>query len=231
MNAAVSSFALFPAFQFPLYLFEHIRADDGFVVAFHIVLRNFTLIDLFLLGEEVNRIGLLQERIALVFLIGKDAADGSGIPFIFATRRLDPVGGKLGGDAIGRHSLQEHTVDASDNDRLFGIQHQVAVRATVITQEPLERYGDLTVCKPFPLTPGAVFGDGAAFFLGKAGHNGNQQFALGIQRPDILFLEINLHAFFFQLPDGSQAVDRVSGKPADRLGDDEIYFIRLFDTM
>ena len=59
MDAAVPSFALFPSFQFPLYLLEHIRADDGFVVAFHIVLRDFTLIGLFLLGEEVNRVGLL----------------------------------------------------------------------------------------------------------------------------------------------------------------------------
>ena len=105
MNSAVPSFALFPAFQFPLYLLEYIRADNGFMVAFHIVLRDFALIGLFLLGEEVNRVGLLQERNALVLLIGKDTADSSGIPLIFSTRRLDFVGGKLGGDAIGCHSL------------------------------------------------------------------------------------------------------------------------------
>ena len=59
MNPAVPSFALFPAFQFPLYLLENIRADYGLVVAFHIVLRDFTLIGLFLLGEEIYRVGLL----------------------------------------------------------------------------------------------------------------------------------------------------------------------------
>ena len=68
MNAAVPSFALFPAFQFPLYLLEYIRADDGFVVAFHIVLWDFTLIGLFLLGQEVDREGLLQQRIHVPIL-------------------------------------------------------------------------------------------------------------------------------------------------------------------
>lgn len=94
MNSAVPSFALFPAFQFPLYLLEYIRADNGFMVAFHIVLRDFALIGLFLLGEEVNRVGLLQERIALVLLIGKDTADGSGIPLmsLFRCRILAKYG-------------------------------------------------------------------------------------------------------------------------------------------
>ena len=34
-----------------------------------------------------------------------------------------------------------------------------------------------------------------------------------------------------QLPDRRQGVNRVPGKAADRLGDDEVYFARLFDTM
>ena len=52
-------YGLFPVFQFPLYLFKHARADDGFMVAFHIVLRNFALIDFFLLGEKVYGVGFL----------------------------------------------------------------------------------------------------------------------------------------------------------------------------
>ena len=66
MYTAVSTLAGFAAFQFTLHLFKHIRADDGFVVTLHIVLWDFTLVDLLLLGEEVYRVGFLKECIALV---------------------------------------------------------------------------------------------------------------------------------------------------------------------
>ena len=101
MYTAVSAFTGFPAFQLPLYLLEHILADDGFVVVLNIVLRDFTLVDLFLFGEEVHRVGLLKECIALVLLVGEDAADGSGIPFFLAAWGLDAVSGQAGGNAIG----------------------------------------------------------------------------------------------------------------------------------
>ena len=83
MNTTVSAVVCLSVYQLTLHLLKHVRADDGFVVAFHIVLRNFTLVDFFLLSEEVHSVGLLKERIALVFFVGKDTADGSGIPFIF----------------------------------------------------------------------------------------------------------------------------------------------------
>ena len=59
MYTAVPSSALFPAFKFLPYQFKHLRADDGFVVAFRIVLWNFAFVDLFLLGEEVHGAGFL----------------------------------------------------------------------------------------------------------------------------------------------------------------------------
>ena len=36
----------------------------------------------------------------------------------------------------------------------------------------------------------------------------------------IFLLKVALDAFFLQLPDGGQTVDGISGKAADRLGDD-----------
>jgi hypothetical protein len=52
---------------------EGLWVNDGFVVAFHIVLRNLAFVELGLLREVVDREGLLQEGIALVLLISKDA--------------------------------------------------------------------------------------------------------------------------------------------------------------
>ena len=45
------------------------------------------------------------------------------------------------------------------------------------------------------------------------------------------FFKVAFHAVFLQLADGDQAVHGVPGKSANRLCDNEVYFIRLFDTM
>ena len=66
---AVPPSALFPALKFLLYQFKHLRADDGFVVAFDVVLRNLALVDLCLLGQEVDRVGFLQQGVTLVLLV------------------------------------------------------------------------------------------------------------------------------------------------------------------
>ena len=50
---------------------EGIWRDDGFVVVPDVVLWNLTLIVLFLLGQEVHGVGLLEKGIALVLLIPK----------------------------------------------------------------------------------------------------------------------------------------------------------------
>ena len=48
------------------------------MAVFHIVLRNLAVIDDHLLCKEVNRVGFLQEGIAFVLFIGKDALVGLG---------------------------------------------------------------------------------------------------------------------------------------------------------
>ena len=166
------------------------------MISLHIVLRDFALVDLFLLGEEIHRIALLQERIALVLLVGENAANCPCVPFVFAARRLDAVGSQPGGNAVRRHALQEHTVDAADDDRLVLIQDEIAIGTPVVAKKPLEGYGDLAVCKPLSLSPGTVLGNTAAFLLRQGGHNGDKQFSLAVQRPDVFLFKIDLHALF-----------------------------------
>ena len=47
------------------------RHNDGLVVSFHIILRNFTVVPLLLFREKIHGIAFLQERVALVFLVFK----------------------------------------------------------------------------------------------------------------------------------------------------------------
>ena len=72
------------------------------------------------------------------------------------------------------------------------------------------------------MTPGAVLRNAPAFFLCKGGHDGDQQLTLGVQRPDVLLLKVNLHTFFLKLSDGGKAVHGITGKSADALGHDEV---------
>lgn len=189
-----SSAALAAPFHFLLHHLEYFWADDCLMVTFHIVLRYLALVDLFLLGEEIHRVALLQKRIAFVFLIGEDAANSSRIPFILAARRFNAVSGEPGGNAVRRHALQEHTVNAADDDRLVLIQDEIAIGTPVVAKKSLEGYGDLAVCEPLSLSPGAVLGNAAAFFLRQRGHNGDKQFSLAVQRPDVFLFKIDLHA-------------------------------------
>lgn len=117
-----------------------------------------------------------------------------------------------------------NAVDAFYDDRLLWVDHQISVRATVVAKEALKWNRDLAVCKALSLTPCAVLGNAAAFFLSQGGHDGQQQFAFAIECPDVLFFKIDLNTGFLELADGGQAVYGVSGKSADRLGDDEVNF-------
>ena len=66
--------------------------------------------------------------------------------------------------------------------------------------------------------------DGAALFLSQRTHDGYEQFSLGIQCVNVLFLKIHLDAFFLQFADGSQTVDCVAGKSANGLGKNQVDF-------
>lgn len=60
MNSAVSASAFITPRQFTLHHIEYIRRNNCRVVIFHVVLWDFTLVDLFLLGEEINRVLIYQ---------------------------------------------------------------------------------------------------------------------------------------------------------------------------
>ena len=123
---------------------------------------------------------------------------------------------------MGRASLQEEAVNPADGLRLFLVDDEVPVLAPVVAQEPLERHRDLAVRETLPLPPGAVLRDAPALLLRQRGHDGQQQLALAVKRPDVLFLKVALHPVLLQLPDGREAVHRVPCEAGDALGDDEV---------
>ena len=65
--------------EFCLYEVPHGWGDDRLVVAGDVVLGYFAFVLDLLLGEEVGDVGLLQQCVAFVFLVGEDAAHLGGL--------------------------------------------------------------------------------------------------------------------------------------------------------
>ena len=71
--------------QVPFFLI-----NDGFMVAFDIVLVDLSLILTALLGQKIYRIGFLQEGITHVLLILEHPLNGSGVPVGFPIPTWNP---------------------------------------------------------------------------------------------------------------------------------------------
>lgn len=67
-----------------------------------------------------------------------------------------------------------------------------------------------------------VLAHGLTFLLGKARHNRKEHLALSIQCVYGLLFKIDRYVLVLELPDVLQAVEGVSGKSADGLGDDHV---------
>lgn len=181
MDSAVILFALAALGHFPLHHLEYFRVDDGLVVILDIVLWDFSLVDLRLLGQKIDGVAFLKKRIAFVLLVAEDTFDGGDTPFFLAAGCRDTVFGQGVGDTMVGHALQEQTVDALDDDCLLPVDHQIPIRATVVAKEALERNTDLSVGEALSLAPSAVLGNAAAFFLCQRGHDGKQQLAFTVE--------------------------------------------------
>ena len=74
-----------------LYQKEDVLRNDCFMVSFHIVLRDGAVVLDALLRQEVCGIGLLEQGITDILLIGQDLLNGAGVPFGFACAGEDTV--------------------------------------------------------------------------------------------------------------------------------------------
>ena len=154
----------------------------------------------------------------------QNALDRGLAPFVLSPWRLDAQPRQLLGDGVAGKPRDEIPEDQLDGLGLLRVHHQVAVLALIITDEGAVRDADLAVRHALAMPPGDVLRNAPAFFLRKAGHDGDEQFAFGIEGPDILIFNKDLRVVCLQLADGGKAVHRVPGKAAHRLRYDEVDF-------
>ena len=198
------------------------RGDDGGVAVFHIILRHLALVNLVFLGQEIRTESLLEQRLAFVFFVVEDVADGIIAPFGPAGGRGNAAPGQVPGDPAEGFPLHEEPVDIAHALGLLVDDLELAVLALPVAEEPLIGHVDHPLCKAAAHAPGDIFRNAPALLLGEAAHDGNEQFTLGIQREDVLLFKIHLYAALLQLADGGQRIHGVAGKAADGFCDDQV---------
>ena len=172
----------------------------------------------------------MKQGTTLVFLIGENALDGTGLPSLFPRWSRDTLGGQRLCNVTCGFSCRIKAVNPAYNFCLLRHNDGYPIRPFFVTEELLVGHTHFAVREPLPLPPCNIFRNGAAFFLGQAGHNGKEQLALAVEGVDPFFFKEALAAHLFQFADGDQAVDCISGKSAHRFGYDEIHLNVVFDT-
>ena len=178
---------LLPQFDKVLHPVKDLRLDDKRMAFLHIVLRDRAVVFHPLFSEVVLCVSLLEQGATFIFLVHQDALDRAAVPDVLSGKALDAqVGQFLGNLREGKTSLELGANDAYRIGFLL-VDDQFAVLAPVVAEEVAERHHGLSVGEALVPAPGDVERNAPAFFLGEAGHDADQKFALGIEGPDVLF--------------------------------------------
>ena len=165
----------------------------------HIVHWNLAFVHLCLLSEEVHREGLLKSRVAFVLLIREDALHRCSAPLFLSSGCGNAHLHQLLADAVARLAIQEKPVDVLHDFCLFRIDGRFPVLALGVPEKASIGQMHLASLEAALVAPLDVLGDGPAFFLGKGGHNRQEQFAFAIKGVDVLLLEKDLAPDLLQL--------------------------------
>ena len=117
--SAISGSESFAPCHLCLNKLELARVDNCLVAVLNVVLRNFTLVHLHFLGEEVHSKGLLQKGCTLVFFVCKNALNGARCPHCLLPWRGNAVLGQNRGYRIWSFAFKEHCVNIADDFCLF----------------------------------------------------------------------------------------------------------------
>ncbi len=98
---------------------------------------------------------------------------------------------------------------------MYANEYRMVYTTRSTSEKLFIRQADFAVLEAAAHAPRYIFGYASGFFLCQAGHYRYQQFAFGIQRVNILFLEIDLHAFFFKFSHSCQRIHSIPGEAAD----------------
>ena len=190
----------------------------------YIILRNDAVVGNSLLVEEIHRIGLLQESVTNVLLIGKNLFQRTLQPVGISCSCLDTVRFQALSNLKQACAIQILSVNSHDDLRFFRDDDQISFIILCIAKEAVVIDLHFSCLVAELQSQFYILGKGLAFLLCKGCHDGQKDFALGIHRIDVLFFKVHGNVLFLQFPDVFQAIQSVAGKSADGLGNDHVDF-------
>lgn len=120
------------------------------------------------------------------------------------------------------NTLQVFPVDALYHLCLFRIDDEIPICILGVAEEVIVIYLYLAILVAKLESQLYILAEGLRFLLSQGGHNRNQDLTLGIHCVDGFLFEEDGNVLILQLADVFQAVQRVSGKSADGLGDNHV---------
>ena len=180
---------------------------------------------LLLFGEHIHDAHLVTDIITLVLGVGNHAGHGRVGDFfavvvavalfpeqVFNLLHAVMVGG------VQCEQLANHGCLGFVNDKALAVL-SIAENAAVAE--------DNIVFDRLLMAEFDAAGQLAQFILRNAGHDGEAQLGVLVERVDVVVLEENAYACGKQLARIADAVERVAGKTGDLLGEDEVEFVVL----
>ena len=192
------------------------------MVVLHIILRDNAVVLHTGLVQKIGGIGFLQERVADVFLIAENLVDGAGVPFGFASACQNAVPFQTGSNLVHAVSFQIFPVNAFDHFGLGRLNYQVTFRVLRVAEKPIVIDLHLSVLVAELQTQLHILAQRLTFLLGQRCHDRNQDFSLGVHGVDGFLFKIDRNVLILELTDVFQAVQRITGKPADGLGNNHV---------
>ena len=169
---------------------KYLLRDNRRMAVLDIVLGNLSLIRLLFLLKEIYRERLLQQGVSFVLLICQNGFHRATPPFLLARGRGDSLSRQTSGNAGGRLPVQKHAIDLTNDSCLVLHDLHRSVLALFIPKKVRVGYCHLSIRDSLSPAPCDVFRDRPAFLLRQRRHDGDQQFALAIQRVDILLFRV-----------------------------------------
>ena len=191
-----------------------LAGDDRLMIVFYIIGRELTFVALAVMIERIRREVFLQNHIALVHLVLKHVGDAD----VGQARKAILIGPALG--PLDRHPGEEVIKDPAHHRSLVFLHDEGFTVPPVSEGGCVPLFTALEFLLHRPLDIG---GNRLALFFGEACEDGKHELSVSRQGINVFLLEAHSNPERFQVTDDVQQVHCVAGKPADRLGEHDVY--------
>lgn len=124
-----------PAVHFFTHFHELLARNNSGMAVLHIVLRNNAIVSYTLFIEEIHRVGLLQERIADIFLVREDLLQCTLQPVITSCGSLDAIRFQPLSNLEQACSFQLLSIDSWNDFSFFRDDGQIAFSILGVAEE------------------------------------------------------------------------------------------------